>query len=215
MLTRLLILTSLFCSLLVSTLSAQYRVQPDSALPDDLSAAVKGRLLPAGQAIFQGDKKLMSLFFVSSIPAGGNTELNVTHQDIAHGTLLAVAHFPADYVDRRGNAIQAGSYFLRLSFFPVNGAHQGIEPQRDFLILTKPSVDPDPAAQPSYADLMEMAIKSASVQHPLALSCWKNDYDQANGLVKEGEDDHPSWVLYTDIVGKKMAIIVVGVHTEG
>ncbi|MCU0228949.1 MAG: hypothetical protein MUF01_15055 [Bryobacterales bacterium] len=215
MLTRLFLLTSLFCSLLVSTLGAQYSVKPEPAMPQDLPAALKGRLQPEGQSIFQDDKKLMSLFFVSSIPAGANSELNVTHQDIAHGTLLAVAHFPADYVDRRGNAIQAGSYYLRLSFFPVNGAHQGIEPQRDFLILTKPSIDADVAAQPSYADLMEMAIKSASVQHPLALSCWKNDYDQANGLVKEGEDDHPTWVLYTDIAGKKMAIIVVGVHTEG
>ncbi len=206
---------ALICTFVVSTLFGQYSVKPEMEMPPDVSPAVKGLLKPDGQAIFEGDKKLMSLFYVSAIPAGTNSETNVTHKDIAHGTLLAVANFPADFVDRRGNAVKAGTYHLRMSFFPVNGAHQGIEPQRDFLILTKPSVDGDAAAQPSYNDLMEMAMKSATVQHPLALSCWKNDYDQANGLVKEGEGDHPAWVLYTDIAGRKMAIIVVGVHTEG
>lgn len=201
--------------LFAATLLGQYSVKPETSMPADVPEAVKGLLKPEGQAIFEGDKKLMSLFYVSALPAGSNAEMNVTHKDIAHGTLLGIANFPADYKDRRGNLIGAGTYNLRLSFFPVNGAHQGIEPQRDFLILTKPSVDADAKAQPAYDSLMEMAIKSASVQHPLAMSCWKNDYDQENGLVKEGEDDHPSWVLYTDIAGKKMAIIVVGVHTEG
>lgn len=209
-------LRSLFlCALLTISLFGEVTVKPETEMPGDVPAAVKGLLKPEGQAIYEDGAKRMSLFYVASVPSGSNTEMNVTHKDIAHGTLLAVAHFPADYKDRRGNLIKAGTYNLRMSFFPVNGAHQGIEPQRDFLILTKPSVDPDPAATPGYDALMEMAIKSASVQHPLALSCWKNDYDQENGIVKEGEDDHPAWVLYTNIGDKKMAIIVVGVHTEG
>ncbi|MCW5966435.1 MAG: hypothetical protein KIT83_20525 [Bryobacterales bacterium] len=205
----------LACAMFAATLLGQYSVKPESAMPSDLPDGVKSLLKPEGQAIFEGDKKLMSLFYVSSLPAGSNAEMNVTHKDIAHGTLLGIANFPADYKDRRGNIVQAGTYNLRLSFFPVNGAHQGIEPQRDFLILTKLTVDTDPSTKPGYDALMEMAMKSASVQHPLALSCWKNDYDQESGLVKEGDDQHPAWVLYTDIAGKKMAVIVVGVHTEG
>jgi hypothetical protein len=202
-------------TLLIGSLSAQYSVKPESTMPADVPAAVKGLLKAEGQAVFEGQKKLMSLFYVANVPKGSNDEMNVTHKDIAHGTLLGVMHFPSDYVDRRGNPVKAGTYNVRLSFFPVNGAHQGIEPQRDFLILTTASVDKDPKATPNYNSLMDMAIDSASVNHPLAFSCWNNDYDQENGLVKEGDDAHPDWVLYTNIGGKKMAIIVVGVHSEG
>lgn len=201
--------------LVTFSLAAQYSVKPETQMPGGIPEAVKAMLKAEGQSVFEGDKKLLSLFYVAKLAPGENAEMNVTHADIAHGTLMGIASFPADYQDRRGNAIKAGTYLLRMSFFPINGAHQGIEPQRDFLILTKPSIDGDPASQPDYKTLMETAIKSATASHPMALSCWKNDYDQAPGLVKEGEGDHPAWVLYTTIGEKKLAIIVVGQHTEG
>ncbi len=201
--------------LITFSLAAQYAVKPESQMPTGVPDAVKALLKPEGQSIFEGNTKLLSLFYVSKVPTGSNTELNVTNTDIAHGTLLGVVNFPADSRDRRGNPIKAGTYLLRLSFFPVNGAHQGIEPQRDFLILTKPSVDTDAAAEPNFKALMEMAIKSATAPHPMTLSCWKNDFDQAPGLVKEGEGDHTAWVLYTSIGDKKLGIIVVGQHVEG
>jgi hypothetical protein len=206
------LLAALF--LVAFTLAAQYSVKPETAMPTDVPAAVKSLLKAEGQSIFEGDTKLMSMFYVSQLSPGSNTEMNVTNQDIAHGTLMGIVHYPADYKDRRGNPIKAGTYLLRMSFFPVNGAHQGIEPQRDFLILTSPKLDTDPAAQPNFNALMEIAMKSAPSPHPMALSCWKNDFDQAPGLVKEGED-HPAWVLYTSIGDKKLGIIVVGVHVEG
>ena len=201
--------------LVAFSLAAQYSVKPESQMPAGIPDTVKPLLKAEGQSIFEGDTKLISLFYVSKVAPGTNAEMNVTNADIAHGTLLGIADFPADYRDRRGNAIKAGTYLLRLSFFPINGAHQGIEPQRDFLVLTKPSIDTDVTAQPAFNALMDMAMKSASAQHPMTLSCWKNDYDQAPGLVKEGEGDRPTWVLYTTIGDKKLGIIVVGQHVEG
>jgi hypothetical protein len=206
------LLAALF--LVAFTLAAQYSVKPETAMPADVPDAVKALLKPEGQSIFEGDTKLMSFFYVSQVSPGSNTEMNVTNQDIAHGTLMGIVSYPADAKDRRGNVIKAGTYLLRMSFFPINGAHQGIEPQRDFLILTNPKLDTDVTAKPNFNDLMAVAIKSASTPHPMALSCWKNDFDQAPGLVKEG-DEHPAWVLYTNIGDKKLGIIVVGVHVEG
>jgi hypothetical protein len=206
----------LFAILLMAlSLMGQYSVKPDTTMPADVPASVKPLLKAEGESVFEGDKKVVSFFFVSTVPAGSNTEMNVTHKDMDHGTLLGIANFPADYRDRRGNTIPAGTYQVRLSFFPMNGAHQGIEPQRDFLVLTKGDVDTDASAKPDFNALMTMAIKSSPVQHPLVLSCWNNDYDHENGLAQEGEGDHPAWVLYTTIGGKKMAIIVAGTHTEG
>lgn len=197
------------------SLTAQYTVKPETQLPPDVPEALKAAIKSDGQSIFKGDTRVMSLFYAAKIAPGSNTEMNVTNTDMAHGTFLGIANFPADYQDRRGNQIKAGTYVMRLSFFPINGAHQGIEPQRDFIVLTKPSVDTNLASHPDFKALMEMAIKSATAPHPMALSCWKNDYDQAPGLVKEGEGDHAAWVLYTTIGDKKLGIIVVGQHTEG
>lgn len=202
-------------ALIAFSLTAQYAVKPESQMPAGIPDAVKPLLKAEGQSIFEGNTKLLSFFYISKLTPGTNAEMNVTNTDIAHGTLMGVASFPADYHDRRGNAIKAGTYLMRLSFFPINGAHQGIEPQRDFLILTKPSIDTDVAAQPDFKTLMEMAIKSATASHPMSFSCWKNDFDQAPGLVKEGEGDHTAWVLYTTIGDKKLGIIVVGKHVEG
>ena len=67
----------------------------------------------------------------------------------------------------------------------------------------------------SAVSIWEVAIKSASSQHPMVLSCWKNDFDQQPGMVKEGEGAEESWVLYTSIGEHKLGIIVVGQHIEG
>ncbi len=197
------------------SLAAQYTVKLESEMPAGVPDALKPLLKPEGQSVFKGDARLLSFFYIAKVASGSNTEMNVTNTDMVHGTLLGVADFPANYQDRRGNQIKAGTYLMRLSFFPINGAHQGIEPQRDFVVLTKFSVDTNFASQPDFKTLMEMAMKSATAPHPMALSCWKNDYDQAPGLVKEGEEDHAAWVLYTTIGDKKLGIIVAGQHTEG
>jgi hypothetical protein len=97
---------------------------------------------------------------------------------------------------------------MRLSFHPVDGAHQGVATQRDFLILT-PLSDSDAAAVPDFAALMQLAKKASGTNHPLSMSCWKQDQDFSPGLHTAGENDT---VLHARVGGVQLAIIIAGRH---
>ena len=76
---------------------------------------------------------------------------------IAQGTLIGVLRFPGKGADRRGQVIPAGVYTLRYSNFPVDGAHSGVAPQRDFALMTPIGADADPAAKPGFDELVKMS----------------------------------------------------------
>ena len=50
---------------------------------------------------------------------------------------------PERGADRRGQTIKPGVYTLRYGNYPQNGDHQGVEPQRDFLVLSPVAEDKD------------------------------------------------------------------------
>jgi hypothetical protein len=95
---------------------------------------------------------------------------------------------------------------LRLSYHPVNGDHQGVAPQRDFLVLTPAAIDTDPAAMPDFETLMNWSKKASGTPHPAVLSMWKVDDGFAAGFSKMGED----WVLQTKVAETPIAIILIG-----
>ena len=89
--------------------------------------------------------------------------------------------FPVEVTDRRGLSIKPGVYTLRLSFFPADGNHQGIAPQRDFLLLSLAADDTDLNATPNFADLAKMSAKVTGTNHPASLSVWKAEASQLPG----------------------------------
>ena len=96
---------------------------------------------------------------------------------------------------------------MRFSFFPQNGDHQGVAPQRDFLVLSQAAEDKDGAANPVFDALMTMSRKASGTPHPLVFSMWKDDADAKPGFEKQGEND---WVLHVKIGDVPVAIILVG-----
>jgi hypothetical protein len=131
---------------------------------------------------------------------------------IAQGTLLGVIRFPGKGADRRGQVIPAGVYTLRYSLFPVDGAHSGVAPQRDFALLTPLAADPDPAANPSFDDLVKMSRKASGSPHPAVLSLETPPAGAAApSVAKEGEHD---WTLTVKAGDLTFSIIVAG-KTEG
>jgi hypothetical protein len=146
----------------------------------------------------------------SQAPTGPKTtEENVSFTQIPHGTLLGVLRFPSEGADRRGQPIKPGLYTLRLSFYPVDGSHQGVSPQRDFLLMVPAADDTDLNATPNYDQLVKMSVKASGTGHPAVLSAWKADSAPASAeLKKEGED----WVLYANLGNRPMAILVVGTY---
>ena len=112
------------------------------------------------------------VWLAKSMPVGAKPDDAAISFGIAQGTLIGVLRFPGKGADRRGQVIPAGVYTLRYSNFPVDGAHSGVAPQRDFALLTPIAADPDPAAKPAFDDLVKMSGKASGTPHPAVLS-WK------------------------------------------
>jgi hypothetical protein len=186
----------------------QYKTEAAGAPPAEAATAVRDALQKEGIRVSGPAGPVCEIWLRTSAPSGKNSEQNASFSDLPAGAMLGVIRFPAKAADRRGQAIAAGVYTLRLAFYPVDGAHQGISPTRDFLLLSPAATDTDLNATPDFQHVVDMSRKAAGTHHPAVLNAWKPDSAGAAPEIKhEGED----WVLYTKIGDRPIAIIVVGV----
>jgi hypothetical protein len=187
-------------------LAANYKAESAGGPPSDVPASIAGVLQKDGTKVTGPSGTWLEVWFVNAAPkAAPSGEQNVTLPDVPHGALLGVVRFTSAGKDRRGQAIKPGIYTLRYSMFPINGDHQGVAPQRDFLVLSKIADDTDPKALPAYAPLMDASKKASGTPHPLVMSIWKAD-DQNQSLTEQGED----WVLQRKVGDLNVAMVVVG-----
>jgi len=192
---------------------AQYKMQSAGDPPADAAAPVLAALNKAGSKIVdEKGSTVVELWLRSTMPTGPNTgETAVTLPTIPPGALLGVLRFPAKGSDRRGQTIAAGTYTLRYGDYPINGNHQGVAPQRDFLILVPAALDKSADPIADFDALMELSRKSAQSAHPAVLSFWKADSDQKPGFEKQGEKD---WVLSAKLGDTLVSIILIGKSEE-
>ena len=185
---------------------AQYKADSAGAPPADLPAPYASLLQSEGTKV-TGPDGALEIWLVKALPKGpASGEQNVTFDTVPHGSLIGVIRYPGKGKDRRGQLIKPGVYTLRYSMFPINGDHQGVAPQRDFLILSAIADDKDPASKPDFAALMALSQKALGTQHPGVLSLWKAD-DMNQNLTQQGESD---WVLQRKIGDVNLAIVVAG-----
>ncbi len=200
--------------LAIPMLWAAYVLQPAGAPPEELAPEMAAVLVPEGYKVVDDQGQVYAeLWFRKDSPEDGPTgEMDVTWDTVPHGTFIGVIRYPNGGEDRRGQKIQPGVYTLRFSFYPVDGAHQGVEPSRDFLILSPASIDKDPKAAPGFDELMDMSRKASGTRHPAAIPVWKAEPgDWQEGLTQMEED----WVLSVKIGGTPVSIIVKGVNLGG
>ncbi len=199
-------LTMLLCA---ATAAAQYKMEPAGAPPPELDAAIAGALQKEGAKIVAANGSVVcEIWLRSTMPSGPKAnEDGVTLPTIPHGALLGAIRFPIPGSERRGQSLKPGVYTLRFSYYPVDGNHQGVAPQRDFFILSPAASDKDLNATPKFDALMDMGRKASGTPHPASLSFWKADGDSKPGLEKQGDSD---WVLQTKIGDTPVAIILIG-----
>lgn len=200
---------SLGLLLSATSIFAQYKAELAGAPPAELAASVAGLLQKDGVKITgAGSKVLCEIWLRAAMPSSTKSaEDNLSMPTIPHGSLLGAIRFSSQHADRRGQGIKPGLYTMRFSIFPQNGDHQGVAPQRDFLILSPASEDKDGAANPAFDALMNMSRKASGTPHPLVFSTWKDEADAKQGFAKQGESD---WVLHVKIGDVPVAIILVG-----
>jgi len=188
--------------------SAQYKLESAGAPPSEVAPAIRDALQKDGAKITGPNGAVCEVWFRTKVPTTANSEQNVSFTDIAQGTLVGVVRFPVKGTDRRGQAIQPGVYTLRLSFYPADGAHQGVSQTRDFLLLSPAASDTDPNTTPGFEQLVAMSKRASGVPHPAVLNCWKPDSPGPAALKQEGAD----WTLYSSIGDRPIALIVVGTY---
>ena len=133
-----------------------------------------------------------------------------TFKTLTFGSLVGVVAFPGKGEDRRGQPLKAGSYTLRFALQPVNGDHQGVAPQRDFLVMTPAAEDKDPGAVTSFDDLMKMSRKASGTPHPAVLSISQSRHSKQPDLTHE----ESTYTLHVKMGDVALAIIVIG-RAEG
>jgi hypothetical protein len=198
--------------ILLAGLAFAATVEPAGAPPADLDSGIAAALQKEGVRVKDGEKTLVEIWFVNAPASGSNNAgENVTITNIPHGALLAVMRFPQRGADRRGNPVKPGVYNARLSFFPPDGNHQGVAPQRDFLVLTSAADDKEVQATPDYDTLMEMSRKASGTAHPAVFSMWRVESNFKPGIAQEGEND---WVLQHKIGDMQVGVIVAGTYAH-
>jgi len=193
-------------SFALAALAQEYKLEPLPSPPNDLPTAYSSVLESKGYRIASPSGSWCEIWFAKSIATGPASSDSTIVLPIPQGTLLGVLRFPGNGSDRRGQSLKPGIYTLRYSLNPVDGAHQGVAPQRDFGLLTPISQDADPLAKPDYAKLVELS-RTSGTAHPAVLSLETPSGTQFPALTKEGEQDV---VLNVQAGNLKLAVIVVG-----
>lgn len=198
----------LLAAMSAAAFAQQYSAASAGSTPPEVPAPLAALLNKDGIQVKGPDGVFAEVWLVSKPNVSGNsTESNVTLPMIPHGSLMGVIRFPGKGADRRAQSIKAGVYTLRYSNFPINGDHQGVAPQRDFLVMTPMALDTDWKPVADWEALMSMSRKTSGTPHPAVLSFWKQDSDFKPGLHLEGEHD---WVWHVKVGDLPLAIILVG-----
>jgi hypothetical protein len=193
--------------LAASAAFAQYKLEPITTPAPDVPAAYAPLLDTHGYRVTGPKGAWCEVWFRKSIPAAGKPSDSAIVFPFAQGTLLGVIHFPAAAADRRGQTIKPGVYTFRYSDYPVDGAHQGVAPQRDFALLTPIAGDPDPNATPDFKTLVQNSTKASGTPHPAVFSMEAPQGSDFPSVAKEGDND---WVLNVKVGDTAIGLIVVG-----
>jgi len=186
---------------------SQYKLEPAGPPPSDLPGSISATLQKDGIKV-SGSAPVCEIWLVSTAPTGPKTtEEGVSLPTIPQGALLGALRFAGKGSDRRGQTIKPGVYTLRYSLQPVNGDHQGVAPQRDFLVMIPAADDTKPDAIANIDDLMKMSRKASGTPHPAVLSMSSSSNAAFPELKKEGDSD---WALHAKIGDTAVAVIVVG-----
>src|ERR1017187_9842089 len=130
-----------------SALAQDYKLEPVATAAPGLPAAYGPVIQTQGFRVNGASGAWCEVWLTQSLPVRAKPGDAAISFGVAQGTLLGVIRFPGTGADRRGQVIAAGVYTLRYSLFPVDGAHSGVAPQRDFALMTPLAADPDPAAK--------------------------------------------------------------------
>lgn len=186
--------------------------------PSELSAAVRDTLSPQALRVSGPGGVVCEIWLRKTVPGQAATQnLGVIYTQLQEGTLVAAIRFPAELKDYRRQNVKAGMYTLRYALSPVNGNHQGVAPQRDFLLAIPAAADQDPA-NVSAAQTIELSKKSTSTNHASVWSLMPGDGVAGAAPAVTHDGDADLWIAQfgVSIAGTpvRVGLVVVGSGPE-
>jgi len=181
--------------------AADYQVvQANSPAPADaISPEIAAALQPTAIKIGKGDAQAICEIWLAKewpIPADAKAGGEILYP-LTPGQLIGVIRYPRKGGDFRDQEIQAGTYVLRYAQQPVDGAHVGTSPTRDFLALLPAAKDRDPQTI-DFKTLTTTSKEASGTAHPAILSLQAAaDYKP----LSIREDTERQWVV-VHFVGK-------------
>jgi hypothetical protein len=179
----------------LAAVAQEYQVSKlDSSAPADaLAAPIAAQLQPAGLKVTKGSETLVEMWLAKEWPiaADAKTGGEVLYP-LTPGQFIGVARYPRKAADFRDQPIPAGVYVVRYAHQPIDGAHVGTSPTRDFFALLPAAKDRD-AATIDYKTLVAGSKATTGTEHPAILSLQPAQGAGQPPSVRE-DADH-GWVL--------------------
>jgi hypothetical protein len=195
-----------------------YKVESIGELKADaVATAVRGTLEGKGLRVTDGSgRTVCEIWFRKDIETAKAEVEGASFAELQNGSLMGVINFPAATSDYRGQGIKSGYYTLRYAVMPVNGAHMGVSPTRDFFVLCPASADTDPNAMIKDEALVKLSSAAAGSAH---VSPWSLvSVTSKDGLPKVVTTEEEHVILEVALPAKSgplpVGITIIG-KTEG
>lgn len=150
----------------------QYTAEPlEAAAPaDGLDPAIADQLSPRGvKVVRDGDRVVCEIWLLKSWELPAFTPEGELLYPFTPGQLIGVMRLPRKTGDFRDQGVAKGLYTLRYAQQPVDGAHVGTSPTRDFLLMTKVEADASPEIK-DLETLTKASAEAAGTAHPAMLA---------------------------------------------
>jgi hypothetical protein len=191
----------------------------DSPAPAEaVSSEIAARLQETGFKVAKGDRVLCEMWLVKELPVAAGAQVGgEILYPLSPGELVGVARYPRKAADFREQDIPAGTYTVRYGQQPVDGAHVGTSPTRDFLLLLPAAKDRDPKSL-DYKTLTGTSKDTTGTAHPAILSLQKAEGAERLSVREESEKQWTIMHFVATTAGPikelPMELVVVGKAAE-
>jgi len=163
---------------------------PAAAVSPEIVAAIQPTMIK----VAKGDSQVVCEIWLAKewpIAADAKPSGEIIYP-LTPGQLIGVIRYPRKAADFRDQEIPAGVYVARYAQQPVDGAHVGTSPTRDFLALLPAAKDRDPKTL-DYKTLTTTSKETTGTAHPAILSLQAAAETGEPLAVRELSE--PQWVI--------------------
>ncbi len=175
----------------------------DGPPKDELSAEVAAKLTPQSIQVIRGSNATLCRIWLCkewNVASGFKPTTEVIYP-FKPGELIGVVKFVGKSADFRDQDIAPGVYTMRYAQQPVDGAHVGTSPTRDFLLLVQAEKDRSPAPIEA-KELAKLSSTAAGSAHPALLSLQKPSDAKRGDAGIHHVEEHDWWIVHLNGAAK-------------